>query len=52
MEPLLTTSLASFIAWSLVDYGGLNETNITKKLVYFRTNKVIVYYGVKFGVIV
>jgi hypothetical protein len=52
MEPLLTTSLTSLVVWSLVDYGGLNETNIINKLVFFRTNKVIVYYGVKFGVTV
>jgi hypothetical protein len=46
----LTTSLTYLIVWSLVDYGGLDETNITNKLGCFRTNKAIVYYGVKFGV--
>jgi hypothetical protein len=52
MEPLLTTSLTSLIVWSFVDYGGLNETNITNKLVLKKTNKAIVYYGVKFRVII
>jgi hypothetical protein len=50
MEPLLTISLTFLIVWSLVDYEGLNETNIINKLVFFRTNKVIVYYGVTFRV--
>jgi hypothetical protein len=44
-------NLTSFIMKSLMEFGGLSETNLVNKLVCFEVEKVIVFQGVKNGVI-
>jgi hypothetical protein len=45
-----SNNLNSLIVKSLVEYGGLIEMEIAKKLVYLRENGVNVFQGVKVGV--
>jgi ribosomal protein L5 len=43
-------NLTSLIIKSLVEYGGLNEMEIAKKLICFGINEVIIFQGVKSNV--
>ncbi len=44
-------NLTSFIMKSLMEFGGLSETNLANKLVSFGVDKIIIFQGVKNGFI-
>jgi hypothetical protein len=46
----MVQNFTKFIMWSLVYFRSMTKTNVANKLVYFRTNGVIVFQGFKNGV--
>jgi hypothetical protein len=47
---LLFNNLTFLIIQSLVEYGGLSEGDIARKLIYFGAYRVTIFHGVKSGV--
>ncbi len=47
-----SNNLTFIIIHSLVVFGAMSETDITNKVVYFGANGVIIFQGLKIGVIV
>jgi hypothetical protein len=50
VDGYIINNLTSLIIQSLVEYGGLSEGDIARKLIYFGANGVIIFHGVKSGV--
>jgi hypothetical protein len=46
----IANNLTFLIIQSLVEYGGLSEVNIARKLICFGVDKVTIFHGVKSGV--
>jgi hypothetical protein len=50
IDGFIANNLTFLIIQSLVEYGGLSEVNIAKKLICFGVDEVTVFHGVKSGV--
>jgi hypothetical protein len=48
----IANNLTFLIIQSLVEYGGLSEVNIARKLICFSVDEVMIFHGVKSGVII